>query len=331
MISTSTRRLGYQLDTRVFSLDVVDTPDKIGAALLAQADLELNGATAPDDALIAFQGYLQELAPWEVAVPFIKELAAEIARRATATRIMRDFARLTSLVKSVAIIRHRQRQRDKAGKVIAQIEDYATVFNLVGPMYEAALTGASKEVRATVEAVEDMLDLGISITATSLAARLGVNRGTASRRVNAAIKRGWIVNKETKKGQPWDLQLGEPLPDPEGLPTPEKLRACCGVAHGEASDSEGATPQPIETINDLSECCTVAGDTDDSNPSPSEMSDPEPNDLATSEPALSIIDGDDLVQCGNCQYFTASSDAPGGRGHCSLHEKSWNGKIDTIL
>jgi hypothetical protein len=75
LITTSTRRLGYQLDTRVFSLDVVDTPDKIGAALLAQADLELNGATAPDDALIAYQSYLQALAPWEVAVPFIKALA----------------------------------------------------------------------------------------------------------------------------------------------------------------------------------------------------------------------------------------------------------------
>ena len=116
MISTSTRRLGYQLDTRVFSLDVVDTPDKIGAALLAQADLELKGATAPDEALIAFQGYLQALAPWEVTVPFIRVLATEIGRKATATRIMRDFARLISLVKSVAIIRHRHRLRNNAGR-----------------------------------------------------------------------------------------------------------------------------------------------------------------------------------------------------------------------
>ena len=67
MISTSTRRLGYQLDTRVFSLDVIDTPDKIGAALIAQAKLELHGATAPDGALIAYQSYLQALAPWEVS------------------------------------------------------------------------------------------------------------------------------------------------------------------------------------------------------------------------------------------------------------------------
>lgn len=264
MISTSTRRLGYQLDTRVFSLNVADTPDKIKAALLAQAELELNGATAPDDALIAFQSYLQTLAPWEVAVPFIQVLAVEIGRKATATRIMRDFARLNSMIKSVAIVRHRQRLRDKAGRIIAQIEDYSTVFDLVGPMYEATLTGATKEMRATIQAVGEMLEKGESITATSLAARLVVNRGTASRRVNAAIRRGWIINRETKKGQPWDLQLGEPLPETQGLPDPERLRAYCTVASAAEAPIEGATTQSAEIINDDSGCCTVAADTDGS-------------------------------------------------------------------
>ena len=188
MISTSTRRLGHQLDTRFFSLNVADDPDKIKEALLTQAELDLNGATAPDDPLIAFQSYLQILAPWKVVIPFIKELAAEIGHRATAPRIMRDFARLISLIKAVAIIRHRQRQRDEAGRVIAQIEDYATVFNLVGPMYEATLTGATKELRATVQTVGEMLDKGEKITTTTLSAQLGIDRSTASRRVKTAIK-----------------------------------------------------------------------------------------------------------------------------------------------
>ena len=260
MISTSTRRLGHQLDTRFFTLNVLDSPEKIKTALLVQAELELHGTIAPDKALIAFQGYLQALAPWEVAVPFIKVLAAEIGRTATATRIMRDFARLISLIKSVAIIRHRQRQRDKAGRIIAQIGDYVAVFNLVGPMYEATLTGASEELRATVQKVREMLNRGETITATTLAARLEINRGTASRRVNAAIKRGWIVNRETKKGQPWDLKLGEPLPDTEGLPDPETIRKCCP----DSADfgAENTTPQPDKIIDENSCCCTVAEDTD---------------------------------------------------------------------
>lgn len=260
MISTSTRRLGRQLDTRVFSMDVTDSPEKIAAALRAQAELELNGAIAPDDTLIAFQSYLQALAPWEVAVPFIKVLAAEIGRKATATRVMRDFARLMSLIKSVAIIRHRCRQRDEKGRVVAQIEDYVTVFDLVGSLYEVTLTGASTELRATVQAVGEMLNTGESITATSLSTRLGVDRSTASRRVNAAIKRGWIVNRETKKGQPWELQLGEPLPESQGLPDPETLKRCCiGI---EDFSTKGSTHQPTKIIDDISDCCTVAEDTD---------------------------------------------------------------------
>ena len=133
-------------------------------------------------------------------------------------------------------------------------------------MYEATLTGASKELRATVQAVGDMLDMGKTITATTLSARLSVNRGTASRRVTAAIKRGWIVNRETKKGQPWDLQMGEPLPETQGLPSPEVIRKCCaGVAECCAED---ATPQLPIIVDKNSECCTVAGHTDGSFSSP---------------------------------------------------------------
>jgi hypothetical protein len=99
LVTTSTRRLGYQLDTRVFSLNVDDSKEKISAALEAQAEVELNGAAPPDEALIAFQGFLQAKAPWDVSIPFVKPLASLIAQRATAPRIMRDFARLLSLVK----------------------------------------------------------------------------------------------------------------------------------------------------------------------------------------------------------------------------------------
>jgi hypothetical protein len=268
MISTSIRRLGYQLDTRLFSLEVVDSPEKIKAALLAQAELELRGVKEPDAALIAFQGYMQALAPWEATVPFIKVMAAEIGRKATATRIMRDFARLTSLIKSVAIIRHRQRKRDQAGRIIAHIDDYATVFNLVGPLYEGTLTGASKELRATVQAVEIMLARRERITATTLAARLCINRSTASRRVKAAIMRGWIINRETKKGQPWDLQIGEPLPENQGLPTPETIKAGCNVASNCDRVFTDAIPQYIEIMDNNPKYCTVAGETGDSFSSP---------------------------------------------------------------
>jgi hypothetical protein len=262
LLTTSTRRLGYQLDTRVFSLEVSDSKEKIRAALEAQADLEEDGPTLPNEALIAFQGYLQAQAPWDVIVPFVRPIATIIARKATTPRILRDFARLLSLVKSAAVVRQAHRPRDGKGRLIADLDDYRLVYELVGPMYEATLTGASKELRETVQTIEEMLKLEQSITATTLAHKLNVHRGTASRLVTAAIKRGWLINKETKKGQPWDLHIGEPLPEQEGLPTPDEVREAwerrCGVAAATGAATEGATLQHIEKNTDIEHCCTVA-------------------------------------------------------------------------
>jgi hypothetical protein len=74
-----------------------------------QATVETEGLTPPDIGLIAFQSYLQLMAPVKVSVPFAKELGTAMAKTAAAPRILRDFARLISLIKTVAIIRHNQR------------------------------------------------------------------------------------------------------------------------------------------------------------------------------------------------------------------------------
>ncbi|MCX5887893.1 MAG: hypothetical protein NTY36_00390, partial [Deltaproteobacteria bacterium] len=50
-------------------------------------------------------------------------------------------------------------------------------------------------------------------------------------------------------------------------------------------------------------------------------------DMVLTKEKQRIFKDTPLVQCENCQNFTASSDAPWGRGYCHLHEKSWNGKM----
>lgn len=78
LITTSTRKLPPQMDSRVFTLDVPDDPAQIKAALEAQAATELEGRPEPDVALVAFQGYLQAKAPWSVVVPFADALQSEL-------------------------------------------------------------------------------------------------------------------------------------------------------------------------------------------------------------------------------------------------------------
>jgi hypothetical protein len=153
LVTTAVRGLGGQLGTRVFTLPVPEDADQIRQALKAQAVLELHGGAEPDQALVAFQAYLQRLAPIDVVVPFVPVLAEAVGRSANATRILRDFARLLALVKAVALLRQAHRERNAAGRIVATVADYAAVFDLVGAMYSAGLSGASEPVRAVVAAV----------------------------------------------------------------------------------------------------------------------------------------------------------------------------------
>ena len=119
LITTSTRPLGEQLMTRLFSLEMSDSREQIGAALQMQAGLETSQTPTPDPGLIAFQSYLQLKVPARVTVPYALELSDGLRKMTQVPRILRDFARLMSLIKSVALIRHSRRRIDSEGRIIA--------------------------------------------------------------------------------------------------------------------------------------------------------------------------------------------------------------------
>jgi hypothetical protein len=221
LITTSTRSLGHQLMTRLFTLEVSDSKEQISAALQTQAAIEIEGSKLPASSLVAFQHYLQLRAPFKVVVPYAGELAEAMGKTASAPRILRDFARLLSLIKSVVILRHHWRQVDSEGRLIAAIEDYGTVRNLVNDMYVDSSMGITGEIKALVGAVKT-LDAnrveGERITVTKLADFLQIGKMAASRRAKRALREGWLVNRESRKGYPADYTLGEPMPEVEGLP-----------------------------------------------------------------------------------------------------------------
>ncbi len=221
LITTSIRSLGAQLMTRLFSLEIGDSKEQIGAALETQAALETEGSKPLDCALVSFQAYLQLKVPFKVIVPYAGELAKGMAKMASAPRILRDFARLLSLIKSVAIIRHHWRQTDNEGRLVATLADYETVRELVNDMYIVSSTGANNEIRKLVELVK-ALDAsrteGKRITVMELATHLDIGKMAASRRAKRALKEDWLLNREPRKGYPADFAIGEPMPETEGLP-----------------------------------------------------------------------------------------------------------------
>jgi len=221
LITTSTHSLAGQLMTRLFTLEIADSKEQIGAALATQASLETEGITPPDEGIISLQLYLQLKAPIKVVVPFAKELGAAMAKMAAAPRILRDFARLVSLIKSMALIRHHHRRFDGQGQIIATPEDYETVRELVNEMYVDSSIGIIGEVRKLVEAIirlDNECVEGERITNSRLARELDVNVKQVTRWAGRAIKGGWLVNREQRKSYPADYAPGEPMPEVEGLP-----------------------------------------------------------------------------------------------------------------
>ncbi len=227
LLTTAVRRLGEQLMTRLFTLELADDPQQIGAALRTQATIELGDQRGPEASLIAFQAYLQARAPWDVVVPYADLLADAIALQASAPRILRDFSRLLALIKSAAVLRHRRRRTNGEGRLVAETEDYETVRELVGDMYRTSVSdGGSDSVRAAVEAVQRLYPEKSStetITTAKVARELGINPVSATRRLRTAIARGWVINLEQRKHYPAILEPGEPLPEVDGLPPASEL------------------------------------------------------------------------------------------------------------
>jgi len=233
LITTATRRLGEQLDSRLFTLEVPEDQPAIQQALKKQAEIELSGSVKePDAALVALQGYLQLLAPMDVVVPFVENLGDRIGQSCVGPRIHRDFARLISLIKAVTVLRHHRRGQDPRGRWAAEIEDYRTVYDLVGDMYQGTTTGASQKVRQVVETVGILCarpskatgrDDPEGIRVRDIGRTLELGDSAAWRRAKVAIKNGWLINREERKHRPARLIPGDPLPAAGGLPKPEDL------------------------------------------------------------------------------------------------------------
>jgi hypothetical protein len=241
LVTTTAVKLHPENETRILSLTVTDTRQQtrdIMAALASEA-----GGVPPD--LKAWHSLQEWLVAAEhrVAVPYARELAAAIPP--VAVRLRRDFGALLNLIRAHAILHQASRERDADGRVVATLEDYARVRELVADLVSEGLEATvPATVRETVEMVERLREeTEKDVTIAALAEELELDKSAAWRRARSAIDRGYLQNKEDRKGRPAKLVVSDALPDDiEILPAPERLRGCTV-----ASDLEG-----VDT-NNLSE------------------------------------------------------------------------------
>lgn len=246
IVTTTKVRLHPENETRLLSVTVTDTPDQTRAVLQALAGKNNRTVDPPD---LAHWHALQEwiaTADHEVVIPYAPQLADLASDEAT--RLRRDFSTVLSLIKAHAILHQISRKRDQAGRIIATLDDYAAVRELVADqMAEGIEAAVPDSVRETVNAVAALhVDSPEGVTAVEVAKYLGLDKSSALRRVQVAIQAGYLGDNESRKGRPKRLCLGDPMPqDREVLPNVERLRGCSenGEVYGPVKDDNGVIVQ----------------------------------------------------------------------------------------
>jgi hypothetical protein len=252
IVTTTAVRLHPENETRLLSLTVNDSPAQTRAVLLAHANGSGRGGNV--EPWHDLQDWLAG-GPTAVEVPYARTLAEAIPP--VAVRLRRDFATVLSLIRAHALL-HRATRELVDGVVIATMADYAAVRDLVADLVsDAAEQTVSDSMRATVEKVAELTLAGGETTVVRLAARLGIDKSSASRRVRTATERGYLKNLEDRRGRPSRLTLGDPLPaEVTILPTVENLERLHGCS------GDGGDGLPIEEDYPRSAWDPHAGDDD---------------------------------------------------------------------
>lgn len=236
LITTGVAPLPAQLGTRIFVVETNESQEQINAALALQAELEMGSSPEIPTEIIALQAYLQAWAlasdGLEVSVPFVKALSFCMTKMpSSGTRVHRDFARIVSYIKAVALIRSEHRARDTKGRVIADLEDYAAVRNVLSGAYEAT-TAISGQCRQVIEAAQAVMAARKDDIATfkeirvELERRMPKNRINTRKHLNTAVDKGYLTDRRTRKGTPWIVGIGEEaVPDQSVLPTVTDIQA----------------------------------------------------------------------------------------------------------
>jgi hypothetical protein len=233
LVTTTAPRLHPENETRLLSLTVTDTQEQTRSVLAALAD-ESRGAGPDLEAWRALQGWL-ETQDNRVTVPYASHLANLVPP--VAVRLRRDFEALLNLIRAHAVLHRATRETDQDGRVVATVEDYARVRELVADLVSEGVEAAvPPTVRKTVSALNALhAEEGEPVMITEIAKKLELDKSSAWHRVRIAMERGYVKNLEDRKGRPARLVPGDPLPvDIEILPAPERLQGCtvAGVQEG---------------------------------------------------------------------------------------------------
>lgn len=246
IVTTTQIRLHPENETRLLSIPVTDTAEQTKKVMLALAGDD-EGADVDVSEWLELQRWIAA-GDCRVAVPYARRLAELIPP--AAIRLRRDFGAVLGLIRAHALLHQANRERDAHDRVVAAVDDYAVVRDLVDELVSDGIGATvTPQTRETVGAVAELADdheEGVPLTA--LERKLGLDRSVVSRRVRVARERGYLRNLEDRRGKPSRIVLGDPLPeDVQILPDPVALEGYCTLARASGGIKQNGTPDEIAT------------------------------------------------------------------------------------
>ena len=239
VVTTTRTRLHGENETRMLTVIVDDSREHTREILSTLADEEHE----PPD-----MGRWHALQTWvggtpnRVTIPYSRKLAEVVPP--VAVRLRRDFGAVLNLIRSHALLHRAKRKVDGQGRVVATVEDYRVVRELISDLIsEGAEATVPEIVRETVEEVEKLIKESgeDAVNIRRVGAELKLEYQPTYRRVKMALDAGYLRNLEDRKGKPACLVVGDPMPeDEEILPRPEVLSVSTYSGF-----SEGSTSPPL--------------------------------------------------------------------------------------
>jgi hypothetical protein len=307
VFTTTKTKVHAENETRILSLTTDDSREQTARVLVELADESNNGHD-----LEQWRDLQRWLATAEhrVTIPYARQLAQHVSP--VAVRLRRDFGAVLALIRAHAVLHQANRARDDDGRIIATLDDYTVVRELVADIIaEGVGATVSATVRETVTAVEALAPPE-GVMVRDVAVKLDVDKSNASRRLRVAADGGYVRNLETKLGKPGRWVVGDPLPETaELLPDAAQLATAdialdvldCAVAliSEEKNDtSAAAQPATPDTALDVRSCAVA-------------LESEEKNETKTARAFTPPIGSD---RCDECGWHAPTQ---GHRDDCTAH------------
>jgi DNA-binding transcriptional ArsR family regulator len=250
-----------QLLSRFLVMEVHESPDKRRAVLSALA-ASFNGVqpNPTDDALEPVRAFAEWLGRFKVRVtiPYAYALADLFAELPASERDFRDFVTLLKLVAACALWNLSKRQHAFDGdnlQVTANLDDYATVYRLLLPVWGKPRSAALSETERRV--AEALKESDHPATAEELAKIVGITDRSVRRALKDLAEKG-LVERGEKRGRSYEWRLiGDLDALTVTLPTPEEV-ATAWQPDPDPTRSDNLSPEadhdePTEPPSDLPE------------------------------------------------------------------------------